>query len=191
MDETTWLIVGLGNPGRKYEFNWHNCGFMAVEILSQRHKIEVNKIRCKGLIGQGKIGGRKCLLLKPSTYMNLSGESVREALAYFKIPAAQCLVIFDDVDIPLGQIRIRETGSAGTHNGMRSIIGQLGLDQFPRVRIGIGPKPEQWDIADYVLSDIGTDQRETLWQALNNAADAVEMTLKEGLDQAMKQFNRK
>ncbi len=191
MDQTTWLIAGLGNPGRQYELNWHNSGYMALEILSQRHKIPVSRIRCKGLMGQGAINGSKCLLLQPTTYMNLSGESIREALAYFKIPPANCLVIYDDVDIDVGQIRIRESGGAGTHNGMRSIVAQLGDGNFPRVRIGIGPQPRQWDIADYVLSDIPTDLRETFWQALNKAADAVEMILGEGLGSAMNRYNRK
>ena len=162
MNENFWLIAGLGNPGRKYELNWHNCGFMVLEILAQRHKIDVTRIRCKGLMGQGKIAGQKSLLLKPSTYMNLSGESIRDALAYYKIPAEQGLVIYDDVDIPAGQVRIRESGGSGTHNGMRSIIGQLGRDDFPRIRIGIGPQPAQWDIADYVLSDIPEIQREMM-----------------------------
>lgn len=191
MEQTTWLIIGLGNPGRKYELNWHNSGFMALEILAQRHKIDVSRIRFKGLLGQGTIGGQKCLLLKPSTYMNLSGESMREAMTFFKIPPANCLVLYDDVDIPIGQIRIRENGGAGTHNGMRSIVGMLGSDNFPRIRIGIGPQPAQWDIADYVLSDIPADCREEFWQALNKAADAVEMTLRDSLAQAMNQFNRK
>lgn len=191
MEQTTWLIIGLGNPGRKYELNWHNSGFMALEILAQRHKIDVSRIRFKGLLGQGTIGGQKCLLLKPSTYMNLSGESMREAMTFFKIPPANCLVLYDDVDIPIGQIRVRENGGAGTHNGMRSIVGMLGSDNFPRIRIGIGPQPAQWDIADYVLSDIPADRREEFWQALNKAADAVEMTLRDSLAQAMNQFNRK
>lgn len=191
MDQTTWLIVGLGNPGRQYEMNWHNSGYMALEILSQRHKIAVSRIRCKGLLGQGAINGSKCLLLRPTTYMNLSGESVQEALAYYKIPPANCLVLYDDVDIAVGQIRIRESGGAGTHNGMRSIVGQLGTVEFPRVRIGIGPQPEQWDIADYVLSDIPADTRESFWQALNKAADAVELILRDGLGSAMNRYNRK
>jgi PTH1 family peptidyl-tRNA hydrolase len=191
MEQNTWLIAGLGNPGRKYELNWHNSGFMALEILAQRHKIDVSRIRCKGLLGQGTIGGQKCLLLKPSTYMNISGESLREALAYFKIEPANCLVLYDDVDIPFGQIRLRESGSAGTHNGMRSVVSLLARDDFPRVRIGIGPQPDQWDIADYVLSDIPADRREEFWQALNKAADAVESVLRDGLAQAMNQFNRK
>jgi len=191
MFESPWLIAGLGNPGRQYEQNWHNSGFMALEILAQRHKIDVSRIRCKGLMGQGQINGHKCLLIKPSTYMNLSGEAIRDALAYYKIPVTKCLVLFDDIDIPLGQIRIRESGGAGTHNGMRSIIGQLGRDDFPRIRIGIGPQPEQWDIADYVLSNVPEGNRELFWQTLNKAADAVETTLREGVAQAMNQFNRK
>jgi len=191
MQDAPWLIVGLGNPGRQYELNWHNSGFMALEILAQRHKIEISRIRCKGLMGQGKIAGQKCLLLRPSTYMNLSGESVREALAYYKIPDNRCLVLYDDIDIALGQIRVRESGSAGTHNGMRSIIGQLGRDDFPRIRIGIGPQPAQWDIADYVLSDVPEGDRELFWQSLNKAADAVELAVREGVAQAMNLFNRK
>jgi PTH1 family peptidyl-tRNA hydrolase len=191
MEQTTWLITGLGNPGRKYELNWHNSGFMALEILAQRHKIDVCRIRCKGLLGQGTIGGQKCLLLKPSTYMNLSGESIGEALAYYKIEPANSLVLYDDVDIPFGQIRLRDSGSAGTHNGMRSVVSILGRDDFPRVRIGIGPQPDQWDIADYVLSDIPAERREDFWQTLNKAADAVESILRDGLAQAMNQFNRK
>ncbi|HAL73991.1 MAG TPA: aminoacyl-tRNA hydrolase [Clostridiales bacterium] len=191
MQDAPWLIVGLGNPGRQYELNWHNSGFMALEILAQRNKIEISRIRCKGLMGQGRISGQKCLLLRPSTYMNLSGESVREALAYFKIPLNRCLVLFDDIDIPVGQIRIRESGGSGTHNGMRSIIGQLNRDDFPRIRIGIGPQPAQWDIADYVLSDVPEGNRELFWQSLNKAADAVELAVREGLAQAMNLFNRK
>lgn len=191
MEQSTWLIVGLGNPGRKYEQNWHNSGRMALEILAQRHKIAISRIRCKGLFGQGAISGNKCLLLEPTTYMNLSGESVQEALAYYKIPPANCLVLYDDVDIAVGQIRIRESGGAGTHNGMRSVVGLLGGGSFPRVRIGIGPQPEQWDIADYVLSDIPAELQETFRQALNKAADAVEMILGDGLDRAMNQYNRK
>lgn len=191
MQDSTWLIVGLGNPGRQYELTWHNSGFMALEIIAQRHKIEVSRIRCKGLMGQGQIAGQKCLLLRPSTYMNLSGESVREALAYFKIPANRCLVLYDDIDIPFGQIRIRESGGSGTHNGMRSIIGQLSRDDFPRIRIGIGPQPAQWDIADFVLSNVPEINRELFWQSLNKAADAAEMAVRDGVSQAMNFFNRK
>ena len=191
MENETWLIVGLGNPGRQYELNWHNSGYMVLEILSQRHKIAIDRIRCKGKMGQGQIGGQKCLLLKPATFMNLSGRSVQAALAYYKIPVARCVVVYDDVDIPVGQVRIRERGGPGTHNGMRSVVGDLGSEEFPRVRVGIGPQPEQWDIADFVLSDIPEASREAFWQALSRAADAVGMILGDGLDKAMNFYNRK
>jgi len=191
MEQATWLIAGLGNPGRQYEMNWHNSGSMVLEILSRRHSIRISRIRCQGLIGQGLIGNCRCYLLRPTTFMNRSGESVRQALAYFRIPLQNCLVLTDDVDLPFGQIRIRETGGAGTHNGMRSVVGSLGCEDFPRIRIGIGPQPENQDIADFVLEDIPADQRESFSQILAKAADAVEMILQDGLAQAMNQFNRK
>jgi PTH1 family peptidyl-tRNA hydrolase len=191
MEQTTWLIAGLGNPGRKYENNWHNSGFKVLEILARRHRIDISRRRCKGLLGQGTIAGQKGLLLKPVTYMNLSGESIRAALSFYKIAAAACLVIYDDLDIPFSQIRIRESGSAGTHNGMRSIVASLGREDFPRIRVGIGPQPEQWDIVDYVLSDVPEASLENYRETLERAADAVEMILGEGLARAMNQFNRK
>ncbi|HBP38113.1 MAG TPA: aminoacyl-tRNA hydrolase [Clostridiales bacterium] len=191
MEKTTWLIAGLGNPGRQYEMNWHNSGSMALEILARRHKIPVTRIRCQGLLGQGTIKDQKCFLLRPITYMNRSGDSVRETLAYYKIPPENCLVLYDDVDLPVGQIRIRESGGAGTHNGMRSVTGSLGSENFPRVRIGIGPQPDDRDIADYVLSDVPVDLRDSFLQVLNKAADAVEVILQEGLAPAMNLYNRK
>jgi peptidyl-tRNA hydrolase, PTH1 family len=191
MEQATWLIAGLGNPGRNYEHNWHNSGFMVLGILAERHHITINKRRCHGLIGQGLVCGQKCILLKPATYMNLSGQSVQAALSYYKIPVANCLLIYDDVDVLAGQIRIRESGGPGTHNGMRSVIGQLGREDFPRIRVGIGPQPEHADIIDYVLSDIPADLREPFQQALNRAADAVETILAEGPAKAMNLFNRR
>lgn len=191
MEQASWLIVGLGNPGRQYAQNWHNSGYQVVEILAQRHKIAVSRVRCKGLLGQGIIGGQKCLLLKPTTYMNLSGQSVQAALSYYKVPPERCIVVYDDVDIAAGQVRIRERGSAGTHNGMRSIVGELGREDFPRVRVGIGPQPQEWDIADFVLSDIPEASREIIWEALNKAADAVETIVGEGLAKAMNQYNNR
>jgi len=191
MEQELWLVAGLGNPGRQYEKTWHNCGFLVLEILSQRHQIALNKIRFKGLTGQGTIAGRKVVLLKPTTYMNLSGESVREAMAFYKIPPQRTLVIYDDLDLPAGQIRMRPSGGAGTHNGMRSIISQLGRQDFPRVRVGIGPLPANWELVSYVLSDIPQDQQKEMFEAFSRAADAVEKTLRDGIEAAMNQANQK
>jgi PTH1 family peptidyl-tRNA hydrolase len=191
MEPRIWLIAGLGNPGHPYENNWHNSGFKVLDILSRRHNISVSRRRSRGLVGQGQIASQKCLLLKPTTYMNLSGEAVRAALAYYKISPEACLVIYADIDIPVGQIRIRESGGAGTHNGMRSVTGSLGREDFPRVRIGIGPQPEYLDIAAYVLTDVPADCLDLYGQSLDKAADAVETILGEGLARAMNLFNRK
>lgn len=191
MEQELWLVAGLGNPGRQYEKTWHNCGYLVLEVLSQRHQIPLNKIRFKGLTGQGTIAGRKVILLQPTTYMNLSGESVREAMAFYKIPPQRTLVIYDDLDLPACQIRMRPSGGAGTHNGMRSIIGQLGRQDFPRVRVGIGPLPANWELVSYVLSDIPQDQQKEMFEAFSRAADAVEKTLRDGIEAAMNQANQK
>ena len=191
MEQEIWLVAGLGNPGRQYEKNWHNCGYMVLEILSQRHQIMLNRVRFKGLTGQGTISGRKVILLQPTRYMNLSGESLREAMAFFKIPPERTLVVYDDLDLPVGQVRMRPSGGSGTHNGMRSIISLLGRQDFPRVRIGIGPLPAGWELASYVLSDIPKDQQPLLFDALNQAADAIEKTLKDGIEAAMNLTNQK
>ena len=137
-----YLIVGLGNPGAKYQFTRHNTGFNAVEVLAQRLEIRLDKLKCKARIGEGRLGDERVVLAQPQTYMNLSGESVRELLNWYKCPLEHMIVIYDDIDLPPGRIRIRAKGSAGTHNGMRNIIYQLGRDDFPRVRIGIGRQPE-------------------------------------------------
>ena len=177
----TWLVVGLGNPGRQYEQTWHNAGFMALEILSQRHKIALDRIKFKGIFGRGRIAGATVILLKPSTFMNRSGESVQEAAAYFKVPPDRILVIYDDLDIATGHVRMREKGSAGSHNGMRSIVQALSATEFPRIRVGIGPMPAEWDLVRYVLSEIPSDQRDSFWDGLNRAADAVEIALEGGI----------
>lgn len=189
-DDTVWLVAGLGNPGRKYEQNWHNSGFQALDILARRNRLTVDRIRFQGLIGQGKIGDVHVILLKPTTYMNRSGSSIREAAAFFKIDPPHCLVLYDDVDIPLGQIRIREAGGPGTHNGMRSIVASLSCEIFPRIRIGIGPQPEQRDIADFVLSDVSDAEKEIWLQSATRAAEAVETICRDGLPAAMNQFNK-
>lgn len=191
MEQELWLVAGLGNPGRQYEKTWHNCGYLVLEVLSQRHQIALNRIRFKGLTGQGTIAGRKVILLQPTTYMNLSGESLREVMAFYKIPPQRTLVIYDDLDLPAGQIRMRPSGGAGTHNGMRSIIGQLGRQDFPRVRVGIGPLPENWELVSYVLSEIPQDQQKQMFETFGRAADAVEKTLQDGIEAAMNQANQK
>lgn len=188
-ESNTWLVAGLGNPGAKYEMNWHNCGYMVLDLLSLRHKIKINRVRFKSLAGRGKIGQAGCLLLKPTTYMNLSGEAVQAALAWHKMEPGRCLVIYDDIDLPFGQIRIRSGGGPGTHNGMRSITSQLGRNDFPRLRIGIGPKPVDRDIADYVLSDVPAARRDDFSKVISYAADAVEILVNQGLELAMSRYN--
>ena len=174
-----FLVVGLGNPGAKYVFNWHNCGFMALEVLAQRNDIDVRKKKFSGEYGKGRISGEEVILLRPNTYMNCSGESVREASVFFKIPPSRIIVIYDDIDLKIGTIRVRASGSAGTHNGMKSVIEQIGTGDFARVRIGIGPAPEHYDLADFVLSDIPQEHREKMFQAFVEAAEAVEKRIGE------------
>ena len=175
-----FLVVGLGNPGSKYTYNWHNCGFMALEILSQRHHIAVEKAKFKGEYGKGNIDGHEVILLRPHTYMNLSGESVKAASDYFKISPDRIIVIYDDIDITVGTIRARDTGGPGTHNGMRSVVATMGTQAFPRVRIGCGPVPEHWDIADYVLSDIPKESQERMFEIFVEAAIQVEKKISGG-----------
>lgn len=187
--QAEWLIVGLGNPGAKYETTWHNLGFMALEILQQRWGFRCNRLKFKGLCGEARIGGTAALFLLPQTFMNLSGESVREALNFYKLPPERLLVLCDDFDLPLGRVRLRSNGSAGTHNGLRSIVQCLGSDQFARLRIGFGPKPPEIDIVNYVLMKIAKAEREAAWTGLNLAADAVEILLRESLAAAQAKVN--
>ena len=144
-----YIIAGLGNPGKKYENTRHNIGFITLDYLAERHDIQINKIKHKALVGEGRISGQKVLLVKPQTYMNLSGESLREVMDYYKVDIEDLIVIYDDIDLPAGTVRIRKKGSAGTHNGMRSIVQHLGQD-FPRIRMGIGNE-RKGDLADFVL----------------------------------------
>ncbi len=191
MENTPWLIAGLGNPGAKYERTWHNAGFLTLEVLAQRNKIRMNRIKFKGVCGQGMIKNEKVILLKPTTFMNESGESVREAVAFFKIPQERILLIYDDIDIDRGTIKIRQTGSAGTHNGMRSVITHLGTQDFIRIRIGIGPLPPPWQIVDFVLSEIVPEHQKTMFSSFEQASVAVEALLEKGTAAAMNQFNTK
>jgi len=184
-----FIIAGLGNPGPKYARTYHNCGYMVLEILSQRHNFSLKKIKFKALTAELNFAGQRVIFLQPTTYMNNSGESIREAVDFYKLPLENLLVIYDDIDIELGTIRIRSKGSGGSHNGMRSIIQHLSADDFPRIRVGIGPQPTNIDIVQYVMSNVAQNQQEELYAALNKAADAVEIMLEETLDIAMNRLN--
>lgn len=187
-----YLIAGLGNPGKQYERTRHNMGFDTVDELVDRHRIPGSGIQHKAMYGKGMIAGEKVILAKPLTYMNLSGDSVREFINYYKIdPETELIVIYDDIDLEPGQIRIRKKGSAGGHNGMKSIIAQLGTQNFYRIKVGVGAKPAGWDLADYVLGRFSTQEREEVDKAIGEAADAVEVILSEGIDAAMNKYNAK
>ena len=187
-----YIIVGLGNPGKKYENTRHNMGFIAVDLLAEEYGIKVDKIKFKALVGEGRIAGQKVLLVKPQTYMNLSGESVRELVNYYKVdPESELIVVYDDISLAPGQIRIRKKGSAGGHNGIKNIIANLGTDHFMRVKVGVGEKPKNWDLADYVLSPFTKDERPLVNLAIEHAAKAIEQMLNGDVDAAMNEYNRK
>lgn len=185
-----YVIVGLGNPGKRYENTKHNIGFITVDFLAERNNIKVNKIKHKALVGEGMISEQKVLLVKPQTYMNLSGNSVREIMDYYRADIEKLVVIYDDVDIPMGRLRIRKKGSAGTHNGMRSIIYDLQEDGFPRVRIGIGTD-KKIPLAGYVLGGFGKEEAKLMEDAVERAALSVECILEKGIDIAMGEYNIK
>ena len=187
--DNIFVIAGLGNPGGKYENTRHNVGFDAIDLLSQKYGIKVSKLKHKALIGDGVIKNERVLLVKPQTFMNLSGESIRDLVDWFKVPMERLIVIYDDVDLPLGKVRIRPSGSSGTHNGMRSVIYQLQKDDFPRVRIGIDKAPEGWELADYVLSRFSPEERKTINGAISNAADAAAAIVCSGVNTAMNLYN--
>jgi len=187
--ENLYIIAGLGNPGSGYEKTRHNVGFNTIDCLARQHGIKLNKLRFKALTGEGFIGNNRVLLIKPQTYMNLSGESIRDAVDWYKIPLSRLIVIFDDIDIPLGEIRIKRKGSAGTHNGMKSVIYQLQDDKFPRVKIGVGKPPEGWDLADFVLSAFSPEERKIIDENIEKAARAVAVIMEDGIDAAMRLFN--
>jgi len=184
------LIAGLGNPERDYKGTRHNTGFEVVNKLSYDWDIQLNKAKFRAVCGTGQIKGKSVLLLKPQTYMNLSGESVCGALNFFKLGAESLLVVYDDCDLDIGRIRIREKGSAGGHNGMKDIICRLGTDEFLRVRVGIGQKPARYDLADYVLSRFKPEETDDIIDGVTKAAEAVETILASGVTAAMNIFNR-
>ena len=186
----TWLVVGLGNPGDKYENTRHNAGFMAIDQLADRGDFPVQRLKFHALTHQATISGQGVLVMKPTTYMNLSGDAVAEAAAFYKVSEEHILVLCDDVSLPLGKLRIRTSGSAGGHNGLKSIIARLGTDKFPRVKIGVGGKPHpDYDMADWVLGKFVGPDKTAIDEATLRAAQAVECYLKDGPQKAMNQFN--
>ena len=183
-----YVIAGLGNPGRQYEKTRHNMGFLVADEFAATHGIDVRKIKHKALVGEGRIGGEKVLVVKPQTYMNLSGESLREVMSYYDVPMENLIVIYDDMDLETGALRIRKKGSSGSHNGMKSVIYQLQSDEFPRVRIGIG-SPSRDDWKDYVTGQVTEKEAPELAKAVKKAAAALECIITDGIDIAMNQFN--
>lgn len=184
------VIVGLGNPGKEYENTKHNIGFLTLDRLSERLGISIKQIKHKALTGEGFVKGQKLMLVKPQTYMNLSGQCVREVMQYYKLEPENLIVIYDDLDIPIGTLRLRAKGSAGTHNGMKSIIYDIQEDGFPRVRVGIGGE-RKGNLANYVISGFRKEDIDTVETAVEKAADAVECWIDEGINAAMNKFNTK
>jgi len=186
-----YIIVGLGIPTREYQATRHNIGWDAITRIADDYNIPLNSRKHKAICGTGIIEGEKVLLAQPLTYMNLSGECVRELVDYYKISLHELIVIYDDINLEVGQLRIRKKGSAGGQNGMKNIIQHLGSDDFPRIRIGVGDKPEGWDLADYVLSKFKEDEQPIIREALKNASDACRMIISSGIDAAMNKYNKK
>ena len=186
----SWLIVGLGNPGKDYERTRHNVGFRAIDLLAQKLGCKIDRLKFQGLYCQTTYGGKKLFLLKPQTYMNLSGRSVLQLSAYFNIPPQRIIVIFDDISLPPGRLRIRADGSAGGHNGIKSVIAEVGSQDFPRVKVGVGAKPHpEQDLADWVLSGFSAGEEKDLSSALERAADAALCIIDKGVPETANRFN--
>ncbi|NLB10795.1 MAG: aminoacyl-tRNA hydrolase [Clostridiaceae bacterium] len=183
-----WLIVGLGNPGAQYEKSWHNLGFMALDKIAERSGIKMGRLRFQGMTGEGTIEGERVILLKPLTYMNNSGQSVAEASRFYKIPPEKIVVLLDDIDIETGKIRLRSQGSSGSHKGLKSIVSHLGSEDFYRIRIGMGPRP-QGDMVDIVLASIPAAQRDVVARVLQDTALCLETLLSSGLEFAQSRYN--
>lgn len=185
-----FLIVGLGNPGKKYELTRHNAGFLFADLLADKQGVKISKIQFKSVTADIELAGKKCLLMKPQTFMNNSGEAVKQAAAFYKIPPEKIIVVFDDISLPCGKLRIRRKGSDGGHNGIKSIIYLLNSDKFPRIKLGIGEKPHpDYELADWVLSTFKKDELSALREAAENACSAVELMVQGDIDRAMSNFN--
>ena len=188
--QESWLIVGLGNPGREYQSTRHNAGFRAIDLLAEKLGCKIDRAKFQGLYAQVNYGGGKLFLLKPQTYMNLSGRAVLQLSAYYSIPPERIIVLFDDISLPPGRLRIRAEGSAGGHNGIKSIIAEVGSQAFPRVKIGVGAKPDpEFDLADWVLSTFSAKEEKDLRFALENAADAALSIIDKGVPETANKYN--
>lgn len=185
-----YLIVGLGNPGKRFDFTRHNAGFLVLDVIAARLQAKVDRIKFRSLIAETRIDGEKAVLMKPQTFMNLSGEAVRAAAEYYKIPSEKIIVIYDDIDIPFGSLRLRPRGSSGTHNGMRNIVYQLETEEFPRVKVGIRGERHGAELHEYVLSTFSKEEAAHLEEILRRAADATLAAVKDGVDSAMNRYNQ-
>lgn len=183
------IIVGLGNPGSKYAGTRHNIGFSVLDELAERHNIRIDTAKHKALVGKGMIGSEKVILVMPQTFMNLSGESVRAVMDFYKCTPEDIIVVYDDIDLDVGKLRIRQKGSAGGHNGMKNIIQHIGSQEFDRIRVGVGKKPDHMDLADYVLSRFGKEDLEDIRNSCSKACDAIEIIIESGAVAAMNKFN--
>lgn len=191
-EDVMYIIVGLGNPGKEYQNTRHNIGFQVIDAIAEKNHITVKEKKHKALIGKGMVAGQKAVLVKPQTYMNLSGESVRDVIDFYKVDErTELIVISDDISLDVGQIRIRKKGSAGGHNGLKNIILHLGHDQFQRIKMGVGEKPQGYDLADYVLGHFAKEEQKVLEDSIERAAKAVELMMTEGADAAMNRYNQK
>lgn len=186
----TWIVAGLGNPGLEYENTRHNAGFLTMEELAKQCGVKLDQMKFKSDCGEAMLGEVRCLLMKPTTYMNLSGDAIAAAANFYKIPPEQVLVIYDDISLPPGKLRLRRKGSAGGHNGIKSIIAQLGTEEFPRIRVGVGAKPNpQYDLADWVLSKFSEEDMTALQPALEHAADAAKKIVSGDMNGAMNLYS--
>ncbi len=185
-----YIIAGLGNPGRNYVGTRHNVGFEVLDAVAAKYDIQIKKLKFNAIYGEGTIGGEKVILVKPQTYMNLSGESIRDFKAWYKTDTTEIIVIYDDISLPVGKLRLRPKGSAGGHNGIKSIIYQLNSDIFPRIKVGVGkPENPDYDLADYVLGKFSSAEVKTLVESAIRAADAVEVIIRDGMEKAMAAYN--
>lgn len=186
-----YLIAGLGNPTKEYDKTRHNVGFEVIDVLADKYRIDVSERKHKALCGRGVIEGQKVILVKPQTFMNLSGESIRAVVDYYKLSPEEIIVIYDDISLEPGQLRIRLKGSAGGHNGIKNIIAHLGSQEFPRIKVGVGAKPPRMDLADYVLSRFGAGEQKLMNEAFGEAAQAAVAMMTEGAERAMNHYNTK